>query len=86
MENMLSTLISPTIVVICFVIGVIIKKMISRIDNQYIPVINAVIGMVIACIMNQGVSFDAIAQGVVSGWASTGLFESIRNMKEKNNG
>ena len=83
MEQMLATLISPTIVVICYLIGLVIKKMISKIDNGYIPIINGVVGIVIACLMSKAVSFDIIAQGVISGWASTGLFESIRNMKNK---
>ncbi len=83
MENILSTLISPTIVVICYLVGLIVKNFVSKIDNGYIPIINGVVGIVIACLMSKAVSFDIIAQGVVSGWASTGLFESIRNMKNK---
>lgn len=86
MDQMLLNLISPTIMVICYCVGVVIKKFISKLDNAYIPVVNAVLGIVIAFIVNGSISFDVIAQGVVSGWASTGLFESIRNIRGKVNG
>lgn len=81
MDNMVLNLISPSIMVLCYVAGVIIKKCITKIDNKYIPIINALFGVILAAIMAGNISVDSIAQGIVSGWASTGLFESIRNIR-----
>lgn len=81
METLLLDLISPTVVVLCLAIGAISKHLFKRIDNKYIPVIVACSGVVLACLAGHGVTMDNIAQGIISGWASTGLHQTYKNLK-----
>lgn len=81
MEQMLLNLISPSIVVLCLVIGAVIKHLFKKIDNRYIPVIVACCGVVLACVAGHSVTMDAVAQGIISGWASTGLHQTYKNLK-----
>ena len=53
----------------------------TKIDNKYIPIINAILGIALAFWM-KGFSFDVALVGLVSGWASTGCYEAIRNMSQ----
>lgn len=73
--------ISPVIVAVCFCIGYVIKSSLYFIDNRYIPVIVAIVGMIIS-IWQDGINPKSIAIGLVSGLASTGAFELIRNISE----
>lgn len=81
MEQMLLNLISPTIVVFCLAIGCVVKHLFSKIDNRYIPVIVACCGVVLACLAGHSVTMDNIAQGIISGWASTGLHQTYKTIK-----
>lgn len=81
MESLLLNLISPSVVVLCLAIGALIKHLFKHIDNRYIPVIVACCGVVLACIAEQNVSMDGVAQGIISGWASTGVHQTYKNLK-----
>ena len=81
MESILLELISPTIVVLCLAIGGIVKHLFAKIDNKYIPLIVACSGVVLACIAGGSVTMDSIAQGIISGWASTGLHQTYKTIK-----
>lgn len=81
METLLLDLISPTVVALCLAIGAISKHLFKRIDNKYIPVIVACSGVVLACLAGHSVTMDNIAQGIISGWASTGLHQTYKNLK-----
>ena len=70
---------SPLIVSICFCIGYVVKTSLIFINNQYIPLIVALSGTIIS-IWQDGVSPKSIAIGLVSGLASTGAFELIKNI------
>lgn len=84
MESLLLDLISPTIVVFCLAIGCVVKHSLPKIDNRYIPVIVACSGVVLACLASHSVTMDIIAEGLVSGWASTGLHQTYKNIKGGN--
>ena len=73
--------ISPVIVAVCFCIGYVIKSSLDFIDNRYIPIVVATVGMAIS-IWQDGANPKSIAIGLVSGLASTGAFELIRNISE----
>lgn len=73
--------ISPVIVAVCFCIGYVIKSSLDFIDNRYIPIVVATVGMAIS-IWQDGINPKSIAIGLVSGLASTGAFELIRNISE----
>ena len=73
--------ISPVIVAVCFCIGYVIKSSLDFIDNRYIPIVVATVGMT-SSIWQDGINPKSIAIGLVSGLASTGAFELIRNISE----
>lgn len=81
MEALLLDLISPTIVVFCLAIGCVVKHSFRKIDNRYIPVIVACSGVVLACLASRSITMDIIAQGIISGWASTGLHQTYKTIK-----
>ena len=73
----------PTIVIACYIVGEIIKRWIADVDNKFIPTINAILGVLLACWINWNVTPEIVIAGLVSGWASTGAFEAIRNLTSK---
>lgn len=85
MDNVILALINPSIVVLCCVIGAIVKHLFDKIDNRYIPVIVACSGVVLACLAGHSVTIDNIAQGIISGWASTGVHQTFKNLKNGGN-
>ena len=50
-------------------------------DNKYIPVIVAILGIALS-LWQDGITPKSVACGLVSGLASTGAFELIRNISE----
>lgn len=88
MQSYAEQVLSPAIVAACYIIGVIIKRYVTKIPNRYIPLINGAFGIVLACALNRGITLMVIIEGLVSGWASTGLFETRRNLisEEVSNG
>lgn len=84
MESILLQLISPTIVVLCLAIGVVLKHLFKKLDNRYIPVLVACSGVVLACLAGRSITMDNIAQGIISGWASTGVHQTYKNLKGGN--
>lgn len=73
----------PVIVVICLVVGYVLKNFIKALPNNLIPVIVTVLGVVIAGWVNMGMSPDILAAGLVSGLASTGLHQLLTRTLEK---
>lgn len=74
----------PVIVGICLIVGYIIKKWISDVDNKYIPTICAILGVVI-CVWLNGFKFtpDILLTGLVSGLSSTGMHQTITQYLNK---
>lgn len=64
----------PIVMVICLCVGFIMKKFLPT-DNKFIPLTLMILGAVIACIYNGGISIDHVAAGMVTGLASVGLHE-----------
>lgn len=64
----------PIVMVICLCIGFVMKKFIPT-DNKFIPLTLMILGGVLACLANWGISIDHIAAGMVTGLASTGLHQ-----------
>jgi hypothetical protein len=66
----------PVIVGICLCVGYILKNVVP-IDkiNKFIPLIMGVMGLGLNIWINLGISPEIILGGLVSGLASTGLYE-----------
>lgn len=81
--------ISPIALVICLAVGLILKFCVDKpIVNKFIPCIAAVLGVVIVAWAELAFTPGILAAGLVSGLASTGLYEAFKQiigLKEQNN-
>ena len=69
---------------ICLCVGYVIKTSITIIPNKYIPLIMLVLGTIISILSNlNNIDASVILQGMVSGLASTGLYEAFKNIINK---
>ena len=75
------------VAVATFVVGEIVKSL-NYIPNKYIPLIGGVLGIILGvAIPDLFVGKDIVTSGVlglVLGWAATGGYETIRNLKGGN--
>ena len=78
----------PAITVICFLVAEAIKA--TALDNKWLPVICGALGGVlgvVALLLSPAIIpatdiLTAIAIGIVSGFAATGIHQSIKQLKE----
>ncbi|MEG2232040.1 MAG: phage holin family protein [Lachnospiraceae bacterium] len=71
---------------ICLCVGFALKyaKIFEWIGNQYIPLSMLVLGVVINVLINYPcVNAEIALGGMISGLASTGLYEMMRNLLDK---
>ncbi len=80
--NFITEMYVPLIMVACLLVGYITKKWISDVDNKYIPTIVFLLGAVLGCVINHGVTVEFIVAGAASGLASTGLHQAYKNFIE----
>lgn len=73
------------VVGICLCVGYIIKYAIPcKAINQYIPLIMGILGVLINLWANSfAISPEIVLGGLVSGLASTGMYEMLRNFIER---
>lgn len=66
---------------ICLCVGYILKNLIptDRI-NRFIPLIMGVLGVLLNMWISWAITPEIILGGLISGLASTGLYEAFRNM------
>ena len=66
---------------ICLCVGYILKNLIpTDRTNRFIPLIMGVLGVLLNMWISWGVTPEIILGGLISGLASTGLYEAFRNM------
>lgn len=69
---------------ICLCTGYVIKTSLDFISNKYIPLIMLILGVVINILCNiNNIDAVVILSGMISGLASTGLYEAMRNLLQK---
>lgn len=71
---------------ICVCIGFALKyaKIFEKFGNQYIPLSMLILGCIIEIIVNIGnINAVVILSGMISGLASTGLYEMMRNLIDR---
>lgn len=85
--NIFNDYFSILIVVICLIVGFILKKWIKDVNNKWIPTVCAVLGAAIAIWIDGSFTPETIATGLVSGLASTGLHQLVSQilLKEEDN-
>lgn len=68
---------------ICLCLGYVIKHSLSFINNKYIPLIMLVIGTILNIMVNfTNINATVILGGMISGLASTGMYEALRSFIE----
>ena len=84
--SVLTQYLSIVVVGICLCVGYVIKNSLDFIPNKYIPAIMLVLGTSINILMNlNGINAEVILAGMLSGLASTGLYEMFKNFINKEN-
>lgn len=70
------------VVGICLCVGYMIKTGFDKIPNKYIPLIVGILGLTIKILMsiNTGINGEVILSGLLSGLASTGMYEMFKNL------
>ena len=80
----LNAYVIPEVLALCLALGYIIKMWVEDVDNKWIPTIVAVVGICVSVLMN-GLTVAAIVGGAVSGLASTGLHQMVKQWIEGGN-
>lgn len=85
--NVLSNYLVLVVVGICVCVGYVIKTSFPTIDNKYIPLIMAILGLVLnVWLSGFQISGEIVLGGLFSGLASSGLhqaFKQLINQDEK---
>ena len=83
--NFLFDYINPIILGICLLVGFALKTAFDKFPNKYIPLSTLCMGTIIAILINlqAGINAEVILGGMISGLASTGLYEMLRNLLNK---
>ena len=70
---------------ICLCVGYALKTAFVDFKNKYIPLTALCLGTVINIVINLGTGINAavVLGGMISGLASTGLYEMMRNLLDK---
>lgn len=75
------------IAVATFVLGMIIKQSVKKIPNDFIPLIGGIVGILLGIFIpgifpGKDILTSAIC-GLALGWASTGGYETVKNLVNK---
>ncbi len=79
----LTNLYIPLVIAVCLVVGYLMKKFIPT-DNKWIPLVVTVLGAVLGCVNAKNITLVAIASGMISGLASTGLHQIFKQILKLN--
>ena len=79
--------IDPIILGICLAMGYALKYAFEKFPNKYIPLTAMCLGLILAIVLNlHSITAEIILGGMISGLASTGLYELLRNLIHKKEG
>lgn len=83
--SFLLNFIDPIILGICLVTGYALKNAFEKFPNKYIPLSAMCVGLVLSIVLNfkGGITAEVILGGMISGLASTGMYELLRNLINK---
>lgn len=83
--SFLTNFISPVVLGICLCVGYALKTAFAKFDNKYIPLAMLTLGCIINILINMssGINAEVVLGGMISGLASTGLYEMLRNLIDK---
>lgn len=78
-------MINPVILGICLLAGYVLKLAVTSFPNRFIPMAALMLGTIISILINlqSGINAEVILGGMISGLASTGMYEMLRNLIDK---
>lgn len=79
MDINFSAFLNVQIIILCLGIGFILKNSVKKLNNDLIPAIVGIIGAIAYCYSTKQVNVETITIGMISGLASTGLYENFKN-------
>ena len=68
------------VVGICLCTGYVLKNSFPKLDNKYIPLIMAILGVVLNVWISKEITPDILLAGMISGLSSTGLHQAFKNI------
>lgn len=82
--SFLLNFIDPIILGICLALGYALKNAFEKFPNKFIPLTAMCTGMILAIVLNlHSITAEVILGGMISGLASTGLYEMLKNLINK---
>ena len=78
--SFITEFISPIALVVCLVVGFVIKVFGNDKANRFIPLIVAILGVLICAWDAMALTPAIVAAGLISGLASTGLYEAFKQL------
>ena len=82
--SFLTDFVDPIILGICLTMGYALKHAFEKFPNKFIPLSALCMGLVLAIVLNlHNITAEIILGGMISGLASTGLYELLRNLIHK---
>lgn len=80
--SFLTESVNVVILGICLCVGYVIKNILNTNDfNKYIPLIALILGTILSIVSNlDNITLSVILTGMVSGLASTGMYEMFKNL------
>ena len=74
--------VNPIILGICLLVGYALKTAFEKFPNKLIPLAALCMGTFLSVLVNwtKGIDLGVILSGMISGLASTGMYEMLRNL------
>lgn len=73
--------VNPVILGICLIAGYCLKTAFDWFENKYIPLAACILGLLLGMIINWGhIDANVVLGGMISGLASTGFYEMLKNL------
>lgn len=75
----------PIILGICLTVGYALKNAFEKFPNRFIPLTALCVGFILSIVLNirTGITAEVVLGGMISGLASTGLYEMLKNLIHK---
>lgn len=78
--SIVTNYISPLILIACLGVGYTLHTLNNKILNSFIPIISAILGIIAAIWSFGAIDLTTIVTGMISGLASSGMYEAFKNM------
>lgn len=78
-----SHFVQPIVLIVCYIIGQCVKTIFKNFPTKYLPYLMGAIGMVLCPLLTWQINPAIIAEGLISGWASSGGYDALKALIDK---